>query len=71
MRPDDEIDAIKHIEMVNNSMSENPSCASRIPFPRVDILWIGPHQVCHRALMRDLLFPVDESHLINGGQVGR
>lgn len=52
-------------------MAENPSCSSCISFPRLDVLRVRPHQVSHGSFVRNLLFPVDESHLVDGGQVWR
>ncbi len=65
MGSNDEVDSIEHTEVVDDSMAEYPAGASGIPFPCIDVFWIGPHEVRHGPFVWDLLFPVDESHLVD------
>lgn len=40
MGPYDEVEVVQQVEVVHHLMSEDPSCPSRVPSPRLDILRI-------------------------------
>lgn len=50
-------------------MAEDPARSSGVPAPGLDVLGIGPHQISQGTLIGYFLLPVQEPHLINGGQI--
>ena len=51
-------------------MAEDPPRSPRVPSPRLNVLRVRPHQIRHRPFMWDLLLAVEQSHLVDGGEVG-
>ena len=55
--------AIDMIELCSDFATEQPAGASRADRPRVNLLWVAPHQVAEGALMWDLTDPLDGPYL--------
>lgn len=70
MCPDDEVDFVEEIELIDHFVSEYPPSSSGIASPRFYVLGIRPHEISQWSFVRYFLFPVEQSHLIDGGQVG-
>ena len=64
MRSGNQGDVVDVIEFGGHLAAEEPACTSRRQGPRLDVFWVGPHEVAHGSIVRDLLLPVDNSNLI-------
>jgi hypothetical protein len=59
------------VEGLGNVLPERVAGASRGDTPAAAVVWVGPEQVAHRSLMRDLLVAVyraDVVERIDGGR---
>lgn len=57
-------------EVICYLRAEDPPRPSCVDSPIFDILWIRPHQITERSLMRDFYSSVDSSDLIDGFDLG-
>ena len=71
MSPHNKVHLVQQVELVDYFCTKNPSCSSRVPSPSLYVLGIRPHQVSQWSFVRNLLLPVQESHLVNGWKVRR
>jgi hypothetical protein len=67
----DEREVIFVIEMLDNVASEQETCPSRTQTPSFDFIRVGPEKITHGAFMRDFLFSINETDLINAIYQGR
>mmetsp|Transcript_33163 Transcript_33163/g.105757 ORF Transcript_33163/g.105757 Transcript_33163/m.105757 type:complete len:344 (+) Transcript_33163:85-1116(+) len=66
VRARDQVDRVGRAELGDHVAAKEVARASRRQAPPVDVLRVGPHQVAHRAVVRDLLLPVDDADLVEG-----
>mmetsp|Transcript_31083 Transcript_31083/g.91139 ORF Transcript_31083/g.91139 Transcript_31083/m.91139 type:complete len:336 (-) Transcript_31083:76-1083(-) len=66
VRARDQVDRVGRAELGDHVAAKEVARASRRQPPPVDVLRVGPHQVAHRAVVRDLLLPVDDADLVEG-----
>jgi hypothetical protein len=62
----DQLNPVYVAEIVGNFRPEHPPCSSGIDGPVFNIFRVGPHEVAEGALMGNLYFSVDGSHLVDG-----
>jgi len=67
MRPADQIDPVRLVEVRDHIAAEQVTRAARTHAPADDLLRIGPEQVAHGALVRHLLLAVDGADLVQSG----
>ena len=61
-----QVESIDMAEVVGDFRSEDPSSASCIDGPVLNVLRVGPHEIAERPLMRNLNLSINGSNLING-----
>ena len=71
VRPHYQAHLVQQVELVHHLVPEYPPRPPRVPAPGLDVLGVRPHQVSQRSLVGDLLLPVQQPHLVEGGQVRR
>lgn len=70
MGPCYQLKSVYVAEVVGYFRAEYPSCSSGIDGPIFNILWVRPHQITERSLVRDLYSSVDGSDLVDGFDLG-
>mmetsp|Transcript_39431 Transcript_39431/g.127608 ORF Transcript_39431/g.127608 Transcript_39431/m.127608 type:complete len:282 (-) Transcript_39431:86-931(-) len=67
VRAGDELEVVCVQELVGDVGTKDVAGAARGDAPALDVVVrVGPHQVAHRAVVRDLLLPVDDADLVEG-----
>lgn len=66
MSTGDQLQSIDVAEVTSDLGSEDPPSSSCIDGPIFDILWVGPHQIAERPLMRDFNLSINRPDLIDG-----
>mmetsp|Transcript_3560 Transcript_3560/g.6810 ORF Transcript_3560/g.6810 Transcript_3560/m.6810 type:complete len:278 (+) Transcript_3560:505-1338(+) len=64
MRARDQLDCVCRVELRNHVAAEEVAGAARAEAPAVNILRVGPHEVAHGAVVRNLLLAVDDPYLV-------
>lgn len=67
----DETEVVFVIEAFDNVGTEKESSTTRRKTPAVDLVWIRPEKVAHRAFMWDFLLAVKQSDLVDAIDEGR
>lgn len=70
MSAGDQLQSIYVAEVASDLGSEDPPSSSCIDGPIFDVLWVGPHQIAERSLMRDFNLAIDCPDLIDGLDFG-
>ena len=68
--PTDHLDVVGPIELTDHVVTKQIAGTSRRDSPALSILGVGPEQVTHRAIVGNLLLPVDGSDLVEGLDAG-
>ncbi len=71
MGSDNKFESIMMIELIDNFMAEEPSGATTATGPGVNLLRVGPHQICKRAFSGNFHPAIQLSNLIKGMNIGR
>ena len=71
MRPRNQGQSIRVIELLGNVLSKRVAGPSGTDPPPAPVIRIGPQQIAHRSLMRDLLDPIQLPDLVQTVQTGR
>ena len=64
MRSTDQVNTILSIELFNNLASEEISSSTWTYHPPWNVIWVGPHEITHGSIVRNLLFAINHSDLI-------
>ena len=64
MRPTDHLDIVGLVKLRDDVGAEEVTCASRRHAPPLSVLWIGPQEVTHGSVVRNLLLPIDRANLV-------
>ena len=67
----DQSEAVVPVELVDDFVPEEPTCASAAVSPGVNLLRIGPHKIGERPFSWDLHFPINLSDLIERMNIRR
>ena len=67
----DTVEPVDVIELFDDVTAEQVACTARAESPAFDVLWVAPQQVAHGALVRHLLFAVDDAYLVESVDRGR
>jgi hypothetical protein len=54
------------VERLGNVLAESVACATRRYSPAAPVVWVGPKKVTHGTLMRNFLYTVERSNVIEG-----
>jgi len=71
MCPRNEREAVIVVERLRNILPERVSRPAWRYSPPTPIIWVTPQQIAHRPFMRDLLYTIDTSHMVQGVDTGR
>jgi hypothetical protein len=66
MRPRNESQAVVMVERLRDILPKRVSGASGRDTPAAAIVRVGPEEIAHGALMRDLLNAIDGPHVVEG-----
>ena len=66
----DQRQIVQQVEVIHHLVSEYPARTSWVPAPGFDVLRVGPHQISQRTLVGYFLLTIQETHLVDGGQIG-
>jgi hypothetical protein len=54
------------VERLGNVLAKSVTCATRRYSPAAPVIWVGPKKVTHGTLMRNFLYTVERSNVIEG-----
>ena len=64
MSPTNQVNAILSIELLHDLASEEIASATRTDHPPWNVIGVGPHEITHGSIVRNLLFAINHSDLI-------
>lgn len=70
MGPADELEVVEVVELVDHLGAEQPAGPAGAHFPVEDVVGVAPHHVAEGAIVGYFYLTINQSDLIDGGDVG-